>query len=403
MKFVKQVWKNIKTHKIQSILCVMTAFLMAAMLDIYAGNIREAQSQLASLPELLPVYGYITNLSGTRLAGLEIPEEMVHKFEQSELVRGVRYTIRLLGGEGNVKMEDWETDLRLTMAAAGDIRSIQDAEGAYLENINEMLKSEEKVCAVTPDAMKEYGWALGDEVLLTVYYYYISNRFGEMKCLPLTTEEFTIEAVMEGEERADEYAGVEIVFPIGTVRNLFHEKGLSCNADSLSFYVRDPLSLNQFKQEMQGWGLLPVAEDAAMSLEGAALRLRDSDFTASASYLYRELDILNGFLPAAALLVFWIAYVASYLMAQKRKEEFLLYRLLGLPKRNTIFLLFVEQVVPACFGVLLCYAAGYFFQQDIKVHGTEGLLLIAGYAAGCLGAWLRFAHAGEMRLMSLKE
>lgn len=52
---------NMRKHKMQSLLNIFISMAVVLFICLYLGNLMGTKEQLADLPEIMPVYGYITN------------------------------------------------------------------------------------------------------------------------------------------------------------------------------------------------------------------------------------------------------------------------------------------------------------------------------------------------------
>jgi len=99
--------------------------------------------------------------------------------------------------------------------------------------------------------------------------------------------------------------------------------------------------------------------------------VNDAAFISSATRLQETLSLLRGFLPLLAAALVIIGYFVAYLMIQSRREEYTVFRLLGLSKHENMRMYFIEITVLTLAGSLL--------GTTISVASGIGLFLMGLY------------------------
>jgi ABC-type antimicrobial peptide transport system permease subunit len=357
MFFLRTALRNIWRFKIKSILTILISIVIISLLNVYWGNIESNRKQLIDMAETMPVYCRISNLIGSKVAGLDIPEVTINNLQSSSHVENLIYTVRLIAGEGEFSIDDWKEHLNISAIA---LNSIQGVEGidknkiALKEGINlDFLKASANYCIVSKRCMEEHQWKIGDTVSLNLFYYFHKNEYA-LKIDPLDIVSFEIVGSMEGAAFDDSgYLPPEILLPVEAVRDIYHTREIPFSADSTFFYLADPLQLNEFKTEMKEFRLLQQSSSARESDKGQALSVNDSVFISAANRLKQGMDTLLDFLPMVLLIVIFIGYIASYLLVYSRKKDFFIMRSLGFRHREAFLIFFMEQLILALCGALI--------------------------------------------------
>ncbi|MDD3921845.1 MAG: hypothetical protein PHO41_11830, partial [Eubacteriales bacterium] len=99
MFYIHTTARNIARQKYKSALSVFICIIIVLLLNIYIGNIDSVNSQLARLPEAIPVFAQVSNLSGTLDAGMAIKESVMDGLAASPYVKEPVFTVQLIMGE----------------------------------------------------------------------------------------------------------------------------------------------------------------------------------------------------------------------------------------------------------------------------------------------------------------
>lgn len=376
---------NIRRNKVQSIICILISSIMVFLLNIYIGNIFSIKEQLNELAKVMPIYCYITNLNGTQKIGLEIKENNYHGLLHSQHVKGMKSKLSMMAGVGEFPLEEYKENLNISLMAINHISAFQEntSELLVMGNGKDIAFLEENVmsCMVSEQLMEQRGWNIGDTIVLNIYYYE-HDKYNMLKIKPLDIQEYEIVGKMKG-TLSDSMEEAQIILPLKSVQEIYNRRSVPFSVDSLSFYVADPLMLNEFKEEMKAIGLLSVIQAADFSTDGNALNVRDATFISSATELREEDGLLKSFLPMIFLMIILVGYITSTLMIQNRKKEFRLKRIIGLAKGKVIGIFFFEQFLLVLVGI----TTGIVITQVFKLLQVS-VFIIAGSLclSYCLGS-----------------
>lgn len=394
MAFIRLIGRNVSRHKYKSILHVLIGVLIVLILDIYAGNMDSTGKELSRLPERIPVFARISSLNGSMRECLTIREDRVMGVRESEYVKDPVFTVRLKFGFGSFTPEEYRENLihyGRGMNGVAEILGLEREKITFLEGEDEsVLETAQKVCLMEESLMEERGLQLGDNVMLTTYYYRCALEGSEVFIEPLVTDTYKIVGSIKNGDYQGEWMPPEVVLPLDCVREAYHSQGIEFFADSGSFVVKDPFQLNALKAQMYDEvKFLPVLTRAQYRYDGNALTIMDEAFIRAAETLTRNLAILKGMLPFVVAIIVFIGYLCSYLSLQSRQEEYALMRSIGTGRGRSFLLLLGETVVLAAFACVIgsiCAAA--FFGTAPGVLALSGALFFLTFLSGTAAALL---------------
>jgi hypothetical protein len=372
--------------------------LMVMLFHLYLANINSNQRQLTELAEIMPVSAKIVNLNGSQEVNLAIKDEIIQKLQTSQYIDREVYTVHSKGSIGEFEPEDWQEHLKLWVLSSNTLEAVVDLKE---ENItwkegydSGILQGEETKCIVSQELMKDMHWSLGD-ILPLYQYYYSYGRGDEIFMDPLDTTSFEIVGFTQFPHNSTDVT--DILLPFQAEHNIFCENEIPFYADSASFFLTDPLKLNEFKEEMDNINLLAVIRTAKPSHDGNSLSVRDSTFITAASKLRQGLDILKGFSVLILVIVIGIGYIASFLLLQGRKEEIAIMRSLGLSNRTCFLIMMIENIILVATGIIVGSMVAF-----LSLSAEIGLITIgATLALGCYmaGTCAALAQLGKISVM----
>lgn len=393
--------RNLYRNKYKSIITLSICICLVLFLYVYIGNIDSNERQLESLPEAVPIYCRITSLNGDREAGLNISGELVKKLQQSPYVKEGAYTVRMMGGIGEFAIEDWKENLNLNIIGTNSVNAIPGFTSKNIQmNMDEQstfFSSSREECIVSNSLIKEKGWKIGDTISLNLYFYTYDDMEG-ITCTPLELLPVKIVGEMNPSFAATEQAAPDILLPMETVMESYTRMQVPLSVDSASFYVSNPLKLNEFKEEMKSFGLMSKVASANDSYKGNALTVRDTIFISLSSQLQQTIVMLKSFILMIGMTIFIIGYIVSFLIIGSRQKEFSLMRALGISVKGCMKILWTEQffliIAGEFIGSIMCIN----FQSIRTILITDTLLLVI-YLFGVLVALWRLGRKNTIQLL----
>lgn len=399
---------SIKKRKTANLVTVGISAMLVILLNLYFGSIRSYQRQLAELAEKVPIYCQITNLSGTLVNGLFIPERLVEGLQQSAHVKDLSYMTVILAGEGDFKEAEFSKYLNLFVVGANRVEAVGELTNDMIsmepEEVDELLMSERMECIVNESVLKKRGWQIGDRIALKCYYYDPASEFNKVQIHSMGgMVEVEIVGTMEDIRGKTNAISTDLILPARAVQNIFAGFALPFFADTVTFHVKDPLNLMDFKADMQEMGLLEAAPEAMNSYAGRALMVRDASFIASATDLRHSIEMLQLFFPVVCILVLMIGYVVSYLLGSSRRDEFAMLRLQGVKKGHVSYGFLAEQMLLVLAGNAAGDAAMLLTGSAVRTVVVVNLVMLMAYLIGAAAAYGRMGRESVVYLLSVQR
>jgi len=393
----------------KSVLYFLICLISVMTLQIYMSGIDRTEKQLSQLSSATRINAVVTSLDGTKYNGLQIRESIIYGLEKSTHIKDLKVTLMLQAGIGEYSDERMGKHVVWGVVGANTFECLNES---YQDDITwlpgygpEFLTGDDIVCMVDKIFLNTCDVKLGDTIPLDLYYYKYGSR-GEVY---FETLGLTDTLIIATTDRIAIENNPSIIIPFNAGRDLFIANDVQFNAASCSFYVKDPSQLNDFKTEMKSLLLAEVRPSADVSMmiasnTGAALVVNDATFVIAATRLEESLSLLRGFFPVLALVLAAIGYFIAYLMIQNRREEYALFRLLGLNMGLSISLYFFEIFVLTIAGSFL----GTFISVALNIGDfTSGVrvffMLSICFMLGSLIALLRLGRTNIMLALSQQD
>lgn len=397
---------SMKRRKTKNLITIGISMALVALLSLYFGNMRSYQMQLEDFAKTVPVYCQITNLNGNRTSGLFISDNIVQGIKTSDHTVNESFLVSIMAGEGDFTPAQWVGNLNLFVDGANRIEAVpgmtEDIIHLDKGNIQDFFLSDRPECIVNERVMEKRGWQVGDKILLNFYYYIPDNSRMSLDLNPLELTEIEIVGTMEDFVITTTATFPDIVMPIETICGMYMENDIAFFADTVTFQVKDPLRLNEFKEEMKGFDLLETAS-AKDSYSGIALTVKDRNFISMASDLRRAIEYMEIFLPVVIVMVLVVGYVVSSLLGSSRMEEYTFLRLQGVGRRKGAAGFWAEQILLVLVGIIIGNLCIYtFFPEVLTLAVVNGVLLTA-YMVGAAAAYVRMSKDSVIGLLSGRQ
>lgn len=389
--------RSIKRRRVKNLITIGISMALVILLGLYFENIKSRREQLSDFAENVPVYCQITNSSGSRETGLFISDRIVRGIENSELTKDEIFMVWLMAGEGEFSPEDWAGNINLYVDGANRVEAVP---GLTQEKIRfrdgygeDFFTSERLECIVNEQTCERRGWKVGDKIFLNLFYLMGDNASMTLSCYTNSLELAEVEIVgtMTEMENVTSAEVPDIVLPFETVREMYRRNGVDFFADTVSFSVKAPLRLNDFKKQMKELGLMERNVEAMDSYSGTSLIVKDDSFISMASDLRRSIEYTEAFLPVIVLVVLVIGYVVSCLLGNSRTEECLLLWLQGAERWKIAMGFWTEQMLLILAGIVTGDILVCLFGLDMAVAAFVDGVLLAAYMTGAAAAYGRIS------------
>ena len=405
MFYIRTAITNLKRYYQKSIINLLICIVVVVLLNLFMGSLESNKRQLNALPEVMPIHAQISNLNGTQQTGLVIREEKVDQLLQSEYITDPAITVVLSAGVGELPKD--KPGALANIDAAG-ITRLEAISGVTKKDVTlapdtsiDFLQSDANSCIVEESFLEQNNWQLGQTITLTIYYDY-RDRNSKFIMQQLGAEDFFIVGSIKVAE--GEYVP-SIIVPFQWARAAFTRLNLPFVANTASFYIKNPLRLNEFKKEMkEKLQMLEINPMSDYAFAGNALAVNDETFILSASRIQDNISLLNGFLPFIFIIVIFIGYITSYLLIQNRRGQYATMRSLGVSNERCFFTLFAESIMIELTGGILGTILSVFLTRMMGImQFYTFLLFMVCYICGTTAALYQLGRISVMKALAQKD
>ena len=398
MIFIRSVFTNIKRYKSKSILNLMICMILVILLSLFYGNLEGNKKQLKDMSKAITIHGQISNLNGTLQTGLVIRDYVIDGLLQSKYITNPRISVVLSACKGEFPKENIKSQMTIDAVAVTNIAAIN---GVNEKNITmdkhtslDFFQKNIPICIVEEGFLKQNHWSIGQTVQLSFYYDYRDQNL-EYTLQELKSDQFYI----AGSVIATEGENIpQVIVPFQWAKEAFKEKKYPLLANAASFSIKNPLQLNEFKQEIhKKLHLLEIIPASDSDFAGNALVVNDETFILSASKIMDNIAMLNGFLPLVLLIIVLIGYITSYLLIQNRRGQYATMRSLGVSSMSCFFVFFLESVLVELGGGVI----GILISNLLTETGRQVLIIVFGIFLICFlsGTAVALYQLGKMSVM----
>lgn len=405
MFYVSAALRDARRRPLKSALAVLIALALTVFFLIYVQMMASVEHQLERLADTVPVTAEVTNLNGSQTVGLQIPGDKLEGLLACAFVQDPVYTAQnpaYLAPEREKALYDVKITGINSFAAFPqlDPTAFSFAPGCSLED----FWAGADVCLAHEDFLQLKHLAVGDEVELVL------NNLGYQEDDPtigdpqkLCVKAVTIIGSFRGTGR-DLATYPDLLTPIRWNAALYEGTGFSFTADSFRFTVADALALNECKAQMQALGMRNVNLHQPFDRLGRALTVNDKLFIQTAGQLLASRTLYRAAAPLLAVVAVLIGFVASTLLVQSRRREFLTMRSLGAKKSQCFVTFFVEFAV-LCLAGCLAGALGALFLKDLTAAAvlTVCLAVFGCYMTGTAITTLILGRLNMMEALKQKD
>lgn len=406
MFILNTIKKNILIHWKKSSLSIILSILIVLFLLLYIGNIEKNTLQLARLGETIPVFVSVCNIDGSEEVGLQIDFDKLQEIQETGLVKEEVFAAQNYAKLLDENYEDKTKRPAISYLGANSLlafTAFHPEDVSYMNGYNEgTLLGNEGVCIVRDKFMKEKNLKLGEAFEIAVFAPVYDSSGGETfvyKEVEIVKVKVIGSYSSSNKGYSDELP--DIISPIAYVASIYEGTDIRCYASSARFKLSDPLLLNEFKNTMSELGFHSVDLQKGFSRVGNALTMNDETFIMSATQLTKSLHLLKSFAPVLFALVSVIGFVSSYLLIQSRRNEFAIMRSLGVSKKKSFLIVFMESFVLVMIGSLLgLLPAGIVVPIRIEAAGIVLFGFLVFYMLGNFLALLLLNRFSVMAILS---
>lgn len=343
---------HIRRHRFKSILTATISMMTVIVLIFYLGSLESTRRQFEELPEAVPVRAVVMNATGELSKSLLIRQQVLDLAYDSPYIWKVQETAELVGhvqANGNM-LEGGSDDNEIQILGVNCAEAIYDYGQSEIEWMDgwtwERFFQGGKICIAGKTFLEEQNAQSKGILSLSLEHYQYEDLGNTLKRAELKPEEFEVVGTIDDSEAVLP----AVIVPINTVKQIYKENDKVYFASSLSFTVKEPMKLNELKQELREVGLSSVVPAQTVSNAGSALRMEDDVFIQAAVELEKNILLLETFLPFMLLIVLLAGYLVPHLLLQNRRSEYAIMRALGMSRKRCTVLFFAEHIFLAVTG-----------------------------------------------------
>ncbi len=350
--------KNAMKHWKKSILSVLISLVIILFLLLYLQNIESNQTQLIKLGHTIPVTGWVSNIDGSQVVGLEIGFDKVHQVLDTNMITDAVITAQAYGRETDATEIDRMLPPPITIIGANTFSAFtafSTEDVTFFSSYDEsFLNGNEEVCVLRNTYLKERKLKLGEEFEIEMY----APKYNDQLGFSFTYEWMGVKRLkIIGSYTTNTnspYGDLPyIITPMSYIEHIYDGSREKPKASSMRFSLKEPLGINEFKLAMQQIGFVSVNISGGASHNGKALSMNDQTFIQAATQLKESLTMMKSLAPLIFIIVAVIGFIASYLLMQSRRNEFAIMRSLGTSKKRCFIIIFLESMMLVMIGSIL--------------------------------------------------
>lgn len=409
MFYISIAFLNVKRNIAKGCLTALVSMFVVLFLFLYVGSLQSNRRQLESLPDAIPVYARISNLSGSLTVGLLIQEKHIGAFEASQHINDLAYTVPLAVVLGNVSKEEEKRLTKFVQAlginSLSNYSTLFEDEILFMDGVDsDFTFLDLALCIADENFMKSNGLVVGDSFLTTIYYHTYPMDSFDLTYKRLGEFELSIVGSYKPAYDSDEILPPQIILSAKWVRKMFGQSDIQFNADSASFKLANPLEINEFKKEMKELGMLSVNPQGAHSHRGVALSVNDETFIQAVNSLKDNIVLMETFIPVIVSMICLIGYVLSCLLMNNKKMEIAIMRSLGISKNGCFAILLLESAMQVVLGSMLGLIISIpLVEMSLFEMCAVALLFSFCYLAGTAAAMMQMSRLNVMAALSALE
>lgn len=399
-----QIFRN----KARSVLLLLISAVLCGCVFLYIGNIQTNRAMLAELGETAPVTVHISNAEGSVTDSLTIAPYRVELLENW----GVRNELTTSQARGALSPQSREDpmnnfDTRLLAVSSLEAAGIPENDaGLYFSFAPKIgpgvLKGTQGLCLAKESYMQDNGLKTGDSISMPVY------------LVKYTTFRFIVYTEV-GElsmEIAGSFSGIEntnfdadIYLPINWLRAETEARGVDFNYSSFQGDLKEPMRLNEFKEELQRVGFYqpfflgtPIRDLGG----GISVIVDDKQFVQTAERLQDRINTFTRFTIPFLAGICGVCMLSMLLILRGSTRDMAISYSLGRPKAYIALSNFLAAVSVGAVSTLLVFAASLAFLKPPVAAALGGLFLVCAGIGDILGICL-ILRFDAMKLLLQEE
>ena len=387
----------------------MISTILILFVIVYNENIIRIDHQLTEHSLVVPVTGQVSNRNGTVFEGLLIPSRFSSEIILSKHTEEVQVVTAFRGIFQNTALypSDENTGFRINSVTNLSLYAEdKDLTIEWLSGYDEDLFNTTKPLVMLSNAIKDEAYWLTDDVVRLELYYFRPDGSRFMSLDYFKSIDLQVAGFFEFESDAlQDIIRPQLILSHQFICHISQEEGIDFYSDSASFRVTNPLELNLFIEEMREVGFYSLSVTAdPLGDTGDTLLVDDSTFVNGATQLLQTIHLQQRFYPVIFVSIGLIVFFVSYLMLQSRRQELLIFRLLGVSKRSCFFMYLIEQNIIFVLGKIAAVLLSVIFMSHIGIRGLYPLFIAyLFFSIGCTTSLLFMERKSIMIAVSERE
>lgn len=333
---------------------------MVVLLGIYANAMIATKQSLAQLSQSIPIQAQVSDLSGTRFAGLEITTKHMEYLLSLDYVSNAKYSARANGTLRNQDGNDFLSINDLEILGVNDLSllPIDALDMFYIDGVDaSFLQGEKASCIISETLAQSKQIALGQQFMFSLYTIHYQHGSTSFSLSKVQDVEVTVVGIMKNQNKAA--ISSNIIVPVKWLRNTVENNHQTFYYDSMRFHISDGLQLNAFKEELKEHGFTEVNREVQEQTNGSSMLIHDRLFIDQANKLQQNLVTFQQFQFPFFILVCLLVALITFLLMRSRRLEIAIASSLGKAKKRITYHLFLEleclNVIGCMLGFILLY------------------------------------------------
>lgn len=339
-----------KIQNVRTLINVITAMSIIILVGVFQSQIKQVENALLNLSNHSTVTGYITNITGNRLAGLEIDSKKADGILKSGYIEKALTRAQLMGSFiSNNKSNKF--DALLVGTNSLDIFTNFTAKDIIFNNNQntDFLQTNRAYCIVEQAFAQKNNLKSGQKLPLSLY----APKYGngaEYHMIDIGRGELEIIGTYQRNAAKD---GVNVIVPIQWLKDFVEKTENEFYYDSISFNLKPPIQLNEFKQVLEQMQFSEVSDDAKESYIGDAVVINDQLFIEQATQLQSTLSTYRTFCLPFYFLILLLIISEAFLIMKNRRLEVAISMSLGEARQSIGMKMYAELMICYIFGVMI--------------------------------------------------